>query len=66
MNPAMAENRDAAIMYPCILALVDLCHDGIRELLGEKTVIASNISSPIATAIKVGCHENRLLPGQAI
>lgn len=47
MNPAMAENSDATIIYPCILALVDLCHDGIRELLGEKTVIASNISSPI-------------------
>lgn len=47
MNPAMAENRDATIKYPCILALVDLCHDGIRELLGEKTLIASNISSPI-------------------
>lgn len=66
MNPAMAENRDAVIINPWILALVDLCHDAIKELLGEKTVIASNIRTPIAIAINVGCHEKRLLPGHAI
>lgn len=61
MNPAMAENRDATIMYPCILALVDLCHDGIRELLGEKTVIASNISSPICNHTKCTCMHTYIL-----
>ena len=47
MSPAMAAHIDAAIMNPWMLAFVDRCHDTIRELLGENTVIASNINRPI-------------------